>query len=142
MVHINNCMRWYGMHWQWQWYALYGMHFLVISLYGMHCKWYGMHWQWKWKWYALSLAMKIEMAWYALSITIVCIDNGNCMHWQWLWYALHFHCLVWYALAMVWNGMVCIANSMHWKWKWYGMVPHALALAMIMEMVWYALEMV
>ena len=44
-----------------------------------------------------------------------------------VWYALPCHFLVWYALAMVWYGMICIGN---------GNGMHCLAI------VWYALAMV
>jgi hypothetical protein len=101
-------MVWYGMHWQWYamvWYALEIAMAMVcigngngIHWYGMHflaIALYGMHWQWKWKWSTL------------------------------VWYALPFHFLLWYALAMVWYGMAWYAlamvyigngngNGMHW----------------------------
>jgi hypothetical protein len=158
------------MHWKWYelvWHARYGMVWyaltmicIALPLYGMHWKWYGMvpH--------ALALTMAMEMVCYGM----VCIDNGNenGIHWQWKWYALVWYDMVCIANGMHWQ-LYTIPLSLHTikciQWyefpchfmvyigKWYGMVcisigndngmvPHALALEMEMEMVWYALEMV
>jgi hypothetical protein len=81
-----NCMHWYRMHFL-AWYALemvwytltivcdgmvcigngndYGMHFLAISLYGMHWHWYGMQWY--------------GMVWYGM--VCIGIGNGNARKW-------------------------------------------------------------
>jgi hypothetical protein len=48
--------------------------------------------------------------------------------------------MVSYALAMEMVRISFPLYGMHWKW--YGMVPHALAFAMKMKIVWYALAMV
>jgi hypothetical protein len=77
------------------------MHFLAISLYGMHWQWYGM------VWYALAMEMVCISIGNDNGNGMVCkIVNSNHMHWQWKLYEL---------------AMVCIGNV-------YGM--HCLAIAL------------
>jgi hypothetical protein len=87
-----------------------------------------MHWQWQW----------------------VCITFPLYgMHWQWhgmVWYALALAmAMVWYALEMVWYGMVCISLPFPCM-VWYGMVWYALEMVMVcigngnsMHWKWYAM---
>jgi hypothetical protein len=136
----------YGMHWQW-----YGIvrHALALAMkmemvcYGMLCidngNGNGIHWQWKWYalvWYHMvCISNGMRCQWYALEIVYHTIANAyHTMHTM-VCISLPF--MVCIGNGMVWYGMVCIGTGNE-----NGMVPHALALAMEMEMIWYGLEMV